>query len=180
MNVLRKAQGCRAVCGSSHTQGWIPAAERTDSAASPECILRLPGTRTPGAPCQACPSQAPLQDAETDGRSPTRRCIYAGGSNDPLCFCALLFPAPLELLLPHRWRWQSLYIICSVWVRSVSWFHWKKKKMECAKWFCSYCFFMISRRRGEKCWLTKLCLHWCSEAFKFQTLAVFSLYFWIV
>lgn len=131
MNVLRKVQGCRAVCGSSHTQGWIPAAERTDSAASPECILRLLGTRTPGAPCQACPSQAPLQDAETDGRSPTRRCIYAGGSNDPLCFCALLFPAPLELFLPHRWRWQSSYIICSVWVRSVSWFHWKKKNGVC-------------------------------------------------
>ena len=77
----------------------------------------------------------------------------------------------LSCFCPHRWRWQSLYIICSAWVRSVSWFHWeKKKKMECAKWlFSPYCFVMISRRIGEKCWLTKLCLHWCSEAFKFQT-----------
>lgn len=144
MNVLRKPQGCRAVCGSSHSQGWISAADQTDTAASPECLLRLQWTQAPG----ALSRMQRRMEALT-----LRRCIYAGGFNNPLCFRALFFPVPLELLLPPSvtlavfiHNLQCVGQICLL--VSLG----KKKKMECAKWLCSpYCFVMISRRIGEKC-----------------------------
>lgn len=131
MNVLRKPQGCGAVCGSSHIQGWILAAEQTDAAASPECLLRLQWTQAPGAPCQACPSQSPSRMQRWMEALTLRRCIYAGGFNNPHASAPSSFQFLLSCFCPYRWRWQSLYIICSAWVRSVSWFHWKKKSGVC-------------------------------------------------
>ena len=159
MNVLRKPQGCRAVWGSSHSQGWISAADRRDTAQS--ASWGFSGPKLQGRP-PGCRDGWKLLHSEGASMLVVLTTPYASALSSFQCL--------LSCFCPHRWRWQSLYIILSVWVRSVSWFHWKKKKKECAKWLCSpYCFVMISRRIGEKCWLTKLCLHWCLEAFKFQT-----------
>lgn len=58
---------------------------------------------------------------------------------------------------------QPLYIICSLWVRSVCWFHWGGKKSLQNGFCCPYCFFMVSRRREM---LThKLCLARSSGTF---------------
>ena len=117
MNVLRKPQGCRAVWGSSHSQGWISAADGTDTAQSASWGFSGPKLRGPPPGCR-------------DGW----KLLHSEGASmlvvltTPYASALSSFQCLLSCFCPHRWRWQSLYIICSVWVRSVSWFHWKKKK----------------------------------------------------